>query len=532
MDDSHARSTSATFERAPEITKATEFHTQETVQAKKTSQRMLVVAICAVSLGVFGCISLYLIETNDHILKRGPLILFSYILIKSMMVFAAHDLFLNFMMIVCTVVRSTWPENIFIGSLFSRLTRELSLLMLLLFSYWIPSYGEVISRSSRGTDLFYWIMGIDRFSGSSGFERNLIQGLIIFVQITILRDTIIFGLNFNVHYRYYVDRIRRNSEKVGILQAMNEVINAGYTGDVDVIVQRLIQVMSKDGSVITRSDLLPFFGESTSDKIMELCSSDGGEEITMEEIKGFYIYTMLEQQKIVKSLEQNDESVQNFRKILNVVFVPIACFYFIGNPILENMHSHSLLLTWNLDSSLLGALLFSTSYTFSDNIKAFLNSLNFIFFIRPYEVEDIIILNYKAYKVHAINLLTTVLLEESKYTVFPNSFLATQPITNLRLRKIWDEHFAFDFNLEEFEAKKDEFLMRLVGYTRKRSSEFRKNPYFSSITIKQENKVNACLVVGFNLDVSDLNVIQERKNRFLFILNGMLRECDLVPYKN
>lgn len=539
MESSHAISASTSVERAPEIEKATELHAQVTARAKRTSHRMLAISISTVSLGVLGYLSLYLIESNYCATEGGILTWVLYLVIKAIIMFAAYNFFLNSMMVICSMAKSEQPENMFFNSLLSMLTNELGLIMSLLFGYCLPSYGEVLSRSkdAKGVDQFHWLMCIEgRSLADECFERRAIKGFIVAMAIIMLRDIIIFGLNFNVHYKYYADRIKKNSERVGVLQAMNDVINAGYMGDFDVISQRLIQVISKDGEVITHSDLLPFFGETMSEKIVEFCSSGDDKGITVEEIRGFYISTMFEQQSIVKSLGQNNESIENFRKVLDVLFIPTAFLYFIkilkiSKPLSSQEQDINFLSLGNLDSNFLGALLFSTSYSFSDNIKSFLGSLNFIFFVRPYEVEDIIILNDKAYKVHEINLLTTVLLEESKYTVFPNSFLATQPITNLRLRKTWDEHFTFDFNFEQFEAKKDDFLAKLTAYVKKRSSEFRKKPYFSKITLKEENKASVSLVVGFNLDVSNLGVIQERRNKFLFILNSMLHECSLVPYK-
>lgn len=488
---------------------------------------MLEIVVSAVSLGMLGLVSLYFVESGHCTTKSIMLTIIYYPLSKIALMLSVYDLFLNSLMVAYTMVDSL-PESIFITKLLYRLAKGISMIISLGFGYWIPTYCEVLSRSqgTKGADLFGWVLGIGRSFETPPFERRGIQGLMVAVGVIILRDTIIFGLNFTVHYKYYMNRIQKNSERITVLRAMNDAINAGYTGDIDVICRRLIQVISKNGTVIKYDDLLAFFDEATSKKIMELCGSEDDGEIAVEEIKEFYKYTMLEQERIVKSLKQNNETIHNFRRVLDVLFIPAAFLYFIKvakiqGPVLKGH--------FNID--FLGALLFSTGYCFSDNIKAFLNSLSFVFFIRPYEVEDVIIVKDKVYKVSSINLLTTVLLKDSKLTVFPNSVLITESITNLSLRKTWDEHFTFDFSFEQFEIKKDEFLARLADYVRKRPTKYRKNPYFSNITLKEGNKINARLTVKLNLDSSDLDIIRERRSKLLFVISRMFHSCDIVPYK-
>lgn len=425
--------------------------------------------------------------------------------------------------ILDTIFKEKWAEKIFLVSAFHKFSFELACIMALFLTYILPPCDDLIIPKFSFLKFLSNIFNIN--VADDPIDKRIIFSLLCVIFILSNRNMILFGLNFNVHYKYYINRINLSTEKVGLIKLINEKVNAAYGESIDLICERFFQSISKDGSSITQFDLAESLGEEHAEKIIRFCEVDQEDNaISIDDLKGLYFQALLDQQQILKSLDQNSTTVEEFKVILDIIFYPTALIYFIKS--IDIFGSGKF-----VDYKLIAALLFSTSYSFSDTIKNFISSIHFIFFVRPYEIDDVIILEDKEYKVHAINLLTTVLSRQMKYTLFPHPFIASKPVTNLRLRKVWDEKYTFEFNLSAFESKKEELLSKLIVLMKKFPAEYKKKPYFTDMKILKDEKLSVTLVVGFNLDVADMDIIRDRKNTFLFRLNQILRSCDLIPFR-
>lgn len=519
MDKTEEQRLAHSVEYHPKLQKASELHTR---QLSKQNQLINCALSCFGSIAIGSAIA----WITQGILTRGSsdpgFFIYSFLLaVKLLFIILFQIFYSSALMIAEILIREHNPESIFFLSVLRKFIPKLSWIASFASLYFIPSCYDLAASQ----DIYNAFTDANKGSTEKeGIDRRIIFSLLCFILTFFFRDIIIFGLNFNVHYKYYVNRINLNIEKITLLKLINEKINAGYGESIDTICERLVKQISKNGSTITLFDLLEYFDQASADKIMDFCKSEeDDQEISGDDIRGFYFQTLLEQNQISKSLDQNDTSVNESKTILDIIFIPTACVYFIKN--INIFDSDKL-----LDYKLIGALIFSTSYTSSEAIKQFILSFHFVFLVRPYEVDDVIILEDKEYKVQEINILTTVLSRNLKSTVFPNTWIAAKPVTNLRLKRVWDEKYTYKFNIDKFEAKKDDFLSKLTLLLKKHPSEYRKKPFFMDISIIEKDKITATLVVGFNLDTGDLNIIRERKNKFLFRLNQVFRESELLPF--
>lgn len=543
MDRESFERSSAKIEHDPSIKRYTEFHQRELKQNKKNVFRIFGFICSSISLILVIFITRYILTDNSEdsiilkLLGKSPkpyMLKTVYAVFLIFFVITLNSTLYFLLMLIRMLFMKTSPEKLFIPNVLGKFSARFALILAFNIG---AIYSEAVLKKlfkklvSGSTSDLDDIVSIFKFAVKPTKDTDsdiniiakiieiLIKGSLIFL----LRDIIIYTLNFNVHYQYYSKRIEKNTEKISILRSMNDIINAGYTGDIDVISTRLIQVLTmgrpvpNDGSspLVTASDLQKFFGEATALKIFEYCNREG--EIGEEEIRGFYVSTLVEQAAIVKSIEQHNSTVENFRSILNIVVFAVMCYSF-AELIPGNKDSPF------KSSTFFMGLIFTTNYTFSDSIKVFTSNICFAFLIRPYEVGDIIYFSDCLYKVKEINLMSTVLFDGCKYVIVPNQKISGDAIKNLRINRVFDVEYRCLFPLDSFETQSKALIDRVNEYIKKRSSEFHKNPFYKGTPITINGMVESTLVVKFNCDVADIEILNERRLKFFNVLVRLLKQ--------
>lgn len=424
------------------------------------------------------------------------------------------------------------PQSLFIPSILGNFAVEISLVITLWLSNFIVPFEKYFSPGAQKDDILFgfpsWRTLISN-DGSAKIKRspildNWLPAITRLLFIFVLKKLVIYVLNFNIHYTYYKKRIDINTSKIRIMKIMNETVGTQYTGDAEVIATKFINVISSEGKVpVIISTLRTYFNDENSYKIFEYCNRDGNAELTVEEITEFYVSTIVEQNAISKNIEQHNATVESFKHVLDIVSTAL-CIYNILN-VIPLCHLEQVGICKNIN--FLAASLLTMNYVFSESIKIFVNNLSFIFFIRPYEIGDLLVVKDKLVKVHNVNLFTTVLFDGDNYILIPNMKLSADDIKNLRLNRVLDVEFANVFKPEDFERKSAELLQKITEYTAKKSSEFRLKPLFKEIKRTEKGGISATLVVRLNSDVSDIEILMRRKAKLFFAIQGMMSEVGL-----
>lgn len=529
---------SPSIEHDPNIKKAMEYHNLQSQQQKKMEDRIILLIMSSLILiSTLGILFFYVRYTPKSLISSEFLKLSQFYIMRCTLVVFSYYFFFSCILIFRSKIKADYPEHIFLYSFFLNFSDSMARILALIFVI-------AISPSAKLRDCAFnhpgKIKNVEISSFFQGFnflkdenkdtETKIYLGLVASLVLIFIGGLVLFFLNFNVHYNYFEKRINDNYNRISLLRTINERIGMNNTDEIEMITEKFVSSISKDGGNVYYDDLVKLFDEDTSQNIVNSCfenddhSKSKSDGITTENLDSLYYNTLLEQTRIVNAIDQNNETVTNFTRILNMILYPSAVLIFIKSSGLPGLSKY-------IDATFLGALIISTSYSFSDIIKSFLFSLNFIFFIRPYEIDDIIIMDDKIYKVEKINLLTSVFIENKNTVIVQNSSISGRFIKNLRFKRTKYEEFSYNYDATKFEENKDKLLTDINTYLKKSPSKYRKNAYFSSIKITDVNKIAATLTVGFNLDSFDLNLVRERHNAFLFVLNDMLIKNNLRPFE-
>lgn len=359
------------------------------------------------------------------------------------------------------------------------------------------------------------------------FDNNLeslYSAITMAASIFLLKSIILFALNYSVHFSHYSERINQNTEKINLLKTLNDKINAGYSDDFDVICTQLVHTLAKDGSLIRLQDLRAAITEEAASRAFLYMNKTENEAIGFDDLRAFYVSTVSEQQQLSSGLQQQSTAANTLDFVCMFFCVPIAISAFF--TYLKNDT------TSKSSAAVMISGVISGGYVFSDVIKNFIGSVIFVFFIRPFEVDDFVMIESNLYRVREMNLLSSVLTKDMLHTIFPNSKLVSMAITNYRVSKTWECKYNFTFELAQFEKKRGALLGRLNLFIKNSPTVFKRKAYFSDLKVVSATSISASIVVGFNLEIVDMKTLRRNQENFVIDLDGIIREVGLIPFKN
>lgn len=542
MEQENLRASTVNLEKEMAIAKYNAYHAKTDEKNTKFNNRLifLISSLCSLILTLFlvNILRDYIFENySDQGFYHSIVYWISYALISANICF-----FIRYLIVVSkTLITYYSPESLIVPRVFENFSFHISIIIAMWMScFYIPlglfiaenSPSFVIGLFSNQTNLKKESVDerLEGFIEKAGIEDSLFLNkivpvfLLVIIVVT-LRDMAIYLLNFKIHYDYYSQRINKNTQQIALIKHINAFVEANYDTDVDKIAEAFIQKVTSNGThPAIYQTLLHYFEAELAAEIYLKCSKGDGEELTAEKIKEFYITTLVEHDAIAKSIEQHNSTVMSFKDVLNVLAIPF-CFYKILQilPFYKNSES---IIFGNVHATF--SIFFTMNYIFSDSLKNFMNSLNFIFFIRPYEIGDLLVIDDKLLKVHSIKLLTTIFYDGFNYILIPNTQLSNEKIKNLRLNGTWTVEYKNKFNTEKFITNSVSILDKLDKFTKRNSSEYKERPCFRKVELDSSSTANVTLFVKFNADVSSVDVLLERKARFFFSYQDILSQLGML----
>ncbi|KAG0610640.1 hypothetical protein M758_7G080700 [Ceratodon purpureus] len=173
---------------------------------------------------------------------------------------------------------------------------------------------------------------------------------------------------------------------------------------------------------ITEDDLMRFMPEE--DAIRALALFDGAMEtgkITKKALKSWVVNVYQERRALALSLGDTKSAVSKLHHMIDIILLVVVIVIWL--LILDVATTQLLVFV----SSQLLILVF----IFGNTLKTVFEAIVFVFVYHPFDVGDRCVIDGVMYVVEEMNILTTVFLGDFNAKVwYPNSVLATKPITN------------------------------------------------------------------------------------------------------
>lgn len=531
MDDEAAVSSVSSIRHDPVIQKASDYHknTEDEDRARFYGQKTILIVVML----IMGFVCQMLPETAIDITSNSLFALLSFCKFMFYAI-AAYHIFTIFFLVMERVSAHAGREGNFVAGLLNKNSSLLSFtLVCFLFSYYIgldlsPAPAAAPAGDGSAPAPAPAEEPADPASAGSmkilDYLSSFYMAMGMSTGIFLLKDILIYALSYNVHFFYYSERIEKNNDKVNLLKTLNAVVSAGYSDDADVICSKLISSISKESGTVTYANAKQVLTEEDADKLFYYMYLDKNKDaIELSDLSQFYRKTLFEQEQLAEGLTQKNSSVDNLNIVATFICVLLSVSIFFSelNPDKGSKNQIAIIMTG----------LATGGYIFADIIKKYIGSLLFVFFIRPFEIGDAVIIDGHVCKVKEINILTTTLLQDQLVVISPNSKLIDSSITNLRLSKAYDVSYGFTFNVEEYKSREKELKERLDEHVTSMPDVFRKHAYFKDPTILDANTMAIAIVVSFNMEDIRIRKLRENQEQFVLDLNAIFKKVGLNPSK-
>ncbi|PON54855.1 Mechanosensitive ion channel [Parasponia andersonii] len=283
---------------------------------------------------------------------------------------------------------------------------------------------------------------------------------------------------------------------------------------------RIFQNVAKHGSkYIDEEDLLRFLKKEEVDLVLPMI--EGAAEtgkIRRKFLKNLLVNVYLERKSLAHSLNDTKTAIEELNRLSSVIVVVVIIIVwlilmgFLTTQILVFISSQILLIV----------------FVFGNTAKTVFEAIIFVFVMHPFDVGDRCVVDGVQMVVEEMNILTTVFLRYDNEKIFyPNSVLATKPISNFyRSPEMSDAvEFAVDFStsIETIGALKG----RVKAYLESKPQHWRPGHSVVVKDIEDVNKMSIGLYVTHTINFQNYGDKSSRRSELVLELKKIFEELGI-----
>ncbi|KAL5572399.1 hypothetical protein UlMin_021996 [Ulmus minor] len=278
-------------------------------------------------------------------------------------------------------------------------------------------------------------------------------------------------------------------------------------------------VAKSDSKYIDEEDLLRFMKKEEVDLVFTMF--EGAREtgkIKRKSLKNWLVNVYLERKSLLHSLNDTKTAIEELNRLVSVILVVVIIIVwlllmgFLTTQILVFISSQLLLVV----------------FMFGNTVKTVFEAIIFVFVMHPFDVGDRCVVDGVQMVVEEMNILTTIFLRYDNEKIFyPNSVLATKPISNFyRSPEMGDAvEFAVDFStsIETIGALK----ARVKTYLDSKPQHWR--PAHSVVVkdIEDVNKMKIALYVTHTINFQNYGDKTSRRSELVLEMKKIFEELGI-----
>ncbi|PVV04058.1 hypothetical protein BB560_001450 [Smittium megazygosporum] len=177
----------------------------------------------------------------------------------------------------------------------------------------------------------------------------------------------------------------------------------------------------------------------------------------------------------------------------------------------------------------LATLMVAWSFVFGNSLKTCFDCFIFLITTHPYDIGDHVLIGDKDFTVKRINLLsTTFVRSDGRYTIFPNSFLATSQIINYRRSKNQSELFDADMQLDTPKEKIEELEKQMLEFVKENPEDYKPEIAIRYTGIDGCTVLRAKVLCMYRNNWQNLSNYAQTRSKFIKKLREVLLDLQIV----
>ncbi|XP_047152365.1 mechanosensitive ion channel protein 6-like [Vigna umbellata] len=284
--------------------------------------------------------------------------------------------------------------------------------------------------------------------------------------------------------------------------------------------QKIFHNVAQPGSqCIFLQDVMQFMRRDEALKSMDLLGAACAEHgISMSSLREWMVNAFRERRALALSLKDTKTAVDDLHNMLNMIVgivILIVWLAILGTPIL-----HFLVF--------MGSQLLLAVFVFGNSCRTVFEAIIFLFVMHPFDVGDRCEVDGIQMVVEEMNILTTVFLKcDNQKVTYPNSVLATKPISNYQRSPDMGDAVDFCIHVSTPLDKVATMKTRIIEYIERKNEHWHAAPMVIMKDVEELNKVNMSVWLTHKMNYQD---IKERWNRRAELIEEMikvLKELDI-----
>ncbi|KAL5835688.1 hypothetical protein ACOSQ3_015243 [Xanthoceras sorbifolium] len=283
---------------------------------------------------------------------------------------------------------------------------------------------------------------------------------------------------------------------------------------------QIFRNVAKHGSKhIEEEDLLRFMKKEEVDNLLPLF--EGAVEtgkIKRSTFKNWVVNAYLERKSLAHSLNDTKTAIEELNKLVSVIVLVVVIIVWL---LMMGFLTTQILV-------LLSSQLLLVAFMFGNTAKTVFEAIIFVFVMHPYDVGDRCVIDGVQMIVEEMNILTTVFLRYDNEKIFyPNSALATKPISNFyRSPEMSDSvEFAVDVStsIESIGALKS----RIKAYLESKPQHWRPGHSVLVKEIENVDKMKMVLYVNHTINFQNYGDKSSRRSELVLELKKIFEDLGI-----
>ncbi|KAE8664365.1 Mechanosensitive ion channel protein 9 [Hibiscus syriacus] len=271
-------------------------------------------------------------------------------------------------------------------------------------------------------------------------------------------------------------------------------------------------------SYIDEDDLLKFMIKEEVELVFPLFNGSNTGKIDRKSFTNWVLKVYKDRKTLARALSDTKTAVKQLNKLVTAILIVVTVVIWL---LLTEIATKKVLL-------LLSSQLVVAAFMFGNTCKTIFEAIIFVFVMHPFDVGDLCVVDGVQLLVEEMNILTTVFLKlDNEKVYYPNSVLATKPISNYyRSPDMGDTiEFAIDFMTpaKTIGRLKEEIRKHLEA----NGTVWHPNHLVVVKEIKNVNKLNMALYCNHTMNFQDFREKNQRKTDLIIELKRIFEELGI-----
>ncbi|KAF7142869.1 hypothetical protein RHSIM_Rhsim05G0012400 [Rhododendron simsii] len=283
---------------------------------------------------------------------------------------------------------------------------------------------------------------------------------------------------------------------------------------------RIFKNVARHGhKYIEEEDLLRFMKKEDVDNVFPMF--EGATEtrkIKKSSLRKWVVNVYNERKSLAHSLNDTKTAIEELNRILSGVILVVI---FIVWYILMGFATTQVLV-------FISSQLLLVAFIFGNTCKTVFEAIIFVFVMHPFDVGDRCVIDGVQMVVEEMNILTTIFLRyDNEKISYPNSVLATKPISNFYRSPEMSDRVEFAIGLSTSAESIVALKAKIKAYLESKPQHWRPNHSVQVKDIEEVNKMKMALFVNHTMNFQNYPEKTSRRTELMYELKKIFEELDI-----